>query len=497
MTPCTAVFQHYLASKTQAQQDNLKLYEQDILNQALANIGLEAKKELPLKDARRLLVELEGIVHLSGQLPCLIGAGNQDRLIDPTHLVDASMSVDEINAHNILLHLARGVALSDEEQLHYERSFLAHPDIIKHFLSQRNPHLMRALRQQIQLVFDNAWEQLRHNALSEDSIGQYEVFQSNLLALYPFWDPEEADEIALPQKINGQWQRITYQFRRFDISPKSGPLSWVIEDEDRMYSFALEPKEGHLAAPSHLLLMGTIYPSGQGHALAGIYNFCPGHSVGEKHDMSEVHAWLNQQERKNVRVTGHSKGATMAMTIAAEHPDKIIQSDCLNPAMLSHPTFKRLAPAWDALSCDERPLINIYAQKGDPIFLVDKHFLNGSRIYRIIPNTDKPAINVRGSLSLPIPEIIRKSSEAHAHFFSGRERALFLNVNVLHERKLKTRALLRDMKSVFDCFYFPIEYSRLFLSIIDRKINRFYTAYEPLFIAALIGSTLVAGTVFF
>lgn len=53
----------------------------------------------------------------------------------------------------------------------------------------------------------------------------------------------------------GLWQKVDYHFEPIDISPTKGPLTWVLEDEDRIYAHGLVTN--NKKAPNHLLLMGT------------------------------------------------------------------------------------------------------------------------------------------------------------------------------------------------------------------------------------------------
>lgn len=498
MTNFSAIFEQFLSGTLIEHPEMLNANRDAIIKQVLSNIGLKGKDNLSAEEERRFVEELNGVVYLNSQLPCLIGdREHTDALENPKAPAHATQSIDVTNAQNIFRHLTRGTALTANAGEHYSHSFLAHDDIINNFLKQRNPQLMRVFRQQLQIVLDNAWSKLQDKSLTGDDAKQYEIFQSNVMASYPFWDPEENEQVRVPQKINDVWQLVTYQFKRFDISPKSGPLSWVLEDQDRMYAYAMIPTEKHPDALSHLLLMGTTYPAGQGSALAALYNFYPQHSVGEAHDMSEVDQWLKAQSNKNVKIVGHSKGATMAMITAARHPTKILQVDSLNPTGLSEATLARLTPSWNELPMANRPFINVYAQLGDPAFPLEKGFLEGTNIYRIIPNTHVPSMNVAGPLSLSIPEALRKAYEAHIHIFAGRSSALLLKVNMEQENNSLRRELFDDIKHVLNWICFPLEYTELLVKLMARKAGKFlFVDHQILLLVGLVGAVIL-GTIIF
>ncbi len=339
-----------------------------IERQALWNLGLEKKDILSETDLKLLEEELKGIVYVDGQLPNFIVSdsleGNSsDELENPATALNDDEKYAR-NARNLLKHIVRGIPLCKTDGESYINSPLYADEIIETLTTKRDSRLLDSFRAEMQKVLNNSFEYLQSGKLSPDSEKQYEIFQSNFLAAYPF-----------------------------DISPKSGPFSWVLEDEDRIYAYALVSEQAWVV--NHLLLMGSTYTAGQGRGFANLYNFKPRNSVGEGHDMTEVDAWLEQQKKNNrqVKVTGHSKGATMSMVTAARHPDVIIQADCLNPTGLCSDTLVRLTPAWDVLSQEQRPHINVYAQEGDPAFPLEKGFLEGTNIYRVLPNTDKAAMN--------------------------------------------------------------------------------------------------------
>ena len=66
---------------------------------------------------------------------------------------------------------------------------------------------------------------LKSGILTPSDEKQYEIFQTNFLAMYPFMDPQNGSTINVPQKINEEWFLVTYTVQRLDISPQSGPLS--------------------------------------------------------------------------------------------------------------------------------------------------------------------------------------------------------------------------------------------------------------------------------
>ncbi|MCZ6925320.1 MAG: hypothetical protein O7D30_08465 [Rickettsia endosymbiont of Ixodes persulcatus] len=295
-----------------------------------------------------------------------------------------------------------------------------------------------------------------------------------LLALYPFVDPQENEKIILPQKINGQWIRVEYQFEKIDISPQTGLLAKWLEDKDRIYAYGLRPStDAHPDAESHLLLMGTTYPTGQGAALGNIYNFLPGNSVGEGHDTTHLDAWIKNQAGK-VKVSGQSKGATMAMITAVRHPNKVSEAHCLNPTALNLRTLNRLERQWDSLA--QKPQINIYDQNYDPVFPLENGFLKDVNIYKIYP--DKTDIS---SYFRYMPSFMQRAYEAHIHNFAGRESALVLRGSIHRENISRKREFFGDMKEGINVVIFPLGYLHLYTKL---RTRHWHAAFKKPIVAA-------------
>lgn len=452
----------------------LKPYKNYIIQQAFFNLGFSENTILSDNEFNLFKRELNSVIHLYSKLPNFIGRDDEekdeDTLEDPSYAMSQNQKLNT-HARNILRHIMRGSTLVEKENASYKTSKLFASEVIDSLFKKRNPAFMQALRFEMQNMFHRAFDTLQSNELSEDSQRQYEIFQSHALAAYTFVDPVPNGALQIPQKINKKWQLVTYNITRLDISPQTGLLAKTIDDTDRIYAYGLTAKTN---APSLLLLMGTTYSAGQGAQLAQIYNFYPNHSVGEGHDTKAVDNWISQEHAKGkiIHATGHSKGATMAMIMTARHADKIIRADCLNPTGLHSSTFNKLSPSWDKIPDYLKPCINVYAQLGDPVFPLEKGFLTGTHIYKMIPNTQNAAMNC--NTLLPIPLMLRKLYEAHIHHFAGRNEILVLNVNTEQENQRKLRIFLDDIKNAINWTRFPVEYLEILTSTLTKKPNELY-----------------------
>lgn len=371
-------------------------------------------------------------------------------------------------ARNLLRYITLGSMVTRHG--HYQKSLAA---IEEGLANKRNPALLTAIRVEVQVMFNHALRQLtqRTNPLAPEDENQFEVFLSNLLALYPFLDPECYEQIKLPQKINGLWTQVIYQVGRIDISPQTGLLAKLLEEEDRLYAYYLTPVP-HADAPIHLLLMGTTYPTGQGAVLADLYNFYPRHSVGEKHDTTLLDAWIKQQGAKKIKIAGHSKGATMAMIMAARFPEHILQADCLNPTGLCQATLNRLQPQWQSIPSASRPKLQVYAQAGDPAFPLENGFLEGTQLYRLTPQ------NKSCSTYKPLPKKWMQAFEAHIQHFAGRSDVTITAINLAQENRLRSREFWGNMKAAVNWVLFPIKYFSFCQELIARKCARFFKQHQ-------------------
>ena len=397
-----------------------------------------------------------------------------------------------IHARNLLRHIVRGTGVVEKDGSSYSTSPLANDEIIGSLLVKRKSELMGALRIELQAMMDKTFDWISDSNNGDAATRQQcEVFLNCILAIYPFIDPQPEEETHIPTKISDEWKKVSYTFERIDISPTKGPLSWVLEDEDRIYAYGL--KSLVPGADSRLLLMGTTYPGGQGSALADLYNVKPLHSVGEGHSFTRIGEWVEQQEDHDVIVTGHSKGATMAMIATAKWPNKIKVAHCFNPAGLSGNTLKRYKEHW--VNTKDKPEIQVLINEGDIVPYLDTGFLPGTKFVRMSPDTDKRSFNFNFPSFLGF---LAKGYEAHIHHFAGRANTKFVEVSLEEMNKTPARHVLNDMRWTVSWLLFPLQYLSLFTAIIERKIARFYENNKLLINLGLLllGAALATALVF-
>ena len=358
------------------------------------------------------------------------------------------------------------------------------------------------MRLELQIVLNNIHKNLSNPSSTLKQKNRNELLLELLLAIYPFIDPVKNGSILFPTKApDGTWIRQPYKIKKLNISPHSGLLSYLLEEEDYIYSYALEPIQNTIGASPILIYMGTTHPAGQGSDLANIYNFYPTQSVGEAHDLVEVDDWLKTQA--DVIVKGHSKGATMAMITTAKHANKIKHADCFNPAPLTGSTLKRLSPKWDALT--KQPLMKVFKQDGDPIGSVGRGYLKGTNIIRIIPgaapqaDTSLEGVSFFKKLAIRFVDGINRffkkiaqPYERHLFYHLGQSSSVAIRGSVDEINQSKGREFVAKMKSVLNYPIFAFLYFNKVVSLCWRKVTRFYNNHRAIF-RFVIGSIAFFG----
>jgi hypothetical protein len=439
---------------------------------------------------------------LIGGLPCLI-RDNSGNFSDTLEVISGDLPDKERyarNARNMLRYILRGSPVCPTKGDPLSESPLYQPEIKATLLEKRDPQLLKAARDELQGLLQEAFrlfttspkdlnesDQIRAEKLNKNKC-IYMLFQSTLLSILPFFDPDEKEGLSIPQITGSQWQLVNYHFEKLDISPQEGPLSAVMQEGDRVYAYGLVPDEPGF--PSHLLFIGTTYPGGQGYDINNLYNVHPLGSIGA-HDMTQVDVWIIEQN-DGVIVSGHSKGAVNAMETAIKYPNFIKEANCLNPTAFSGSTLAQLGPHWNMTSPEKRPTINIYAQEGDPIFTLEKGFLPGMKIYRVVPNTPEPAMNAKF-----VPNFLAGAYERHISHFMGRDQVLIYQDTKRTENVSRRRELFNDIKYVTTILLFPITYISTYVGIATRRIeqsnNAFLSPIKPMVKNANIAIQALAG----
>jgi len=386
-----------------------------------------------------------------GRLPCLVQHGVTLEDFPPRTLwvsnpAEYNKQYYQVNARNALRHLTYGQPLF--KQPYWSKSNLRSAWInFKSLFIKRDQQHLYALRDELKNIFENAYEVLQDcDAETEERL---EIFLNTLISNLPFLDPQDNEAMFIPKKIDGRWLLVPYLFKKIDISPHSGWLSRLIEDEDRLYAWGLEPQVPE--ADPYLLLMGTSYLSGQGAHFSLLGDLSAGQSVGEPHDLTHLECWI--RERHNIIVSGHSQGGSMAMIVAGKFPDHVRQAFALNPAALLRSTIDKLKQTWDATKTQ----IYVYIQERDPVFIFGQAFLPGTRFFHVTHPESK----------------IASLFSAHVHHFLGFLEANYEEIYDPHLQYTNSREFWNKVKAAADKIFGPLVIVHFAYQIIKRKLLRF------------------------
>lgn len=466
------IFNNFVSTYPFDKQKLLHLKKEIILETVRSNLGIKNKKQYSAEELKAIENGLPQTIYIVGKRLMDLKE-SETKLEPPTTL--------QKNAANLVKHLMFGVpAVEDKTDL--LESHLLCAESIKAVSEEHNPLFLKAIREQFQHYLGRLAEPFIESKPSSKKLDtqdeiQFISFIHNLLGFYTLLEPEKDEIFFLPKKMGTRWQLVEYQFNRIDISPQKDVVAKLLVDEkDRVYAYTLTATKLH--CESYLLFSGTTFGVGQGAPLSILSTLKPGYSCGEPHDMTEVRKWIHAQTQKII-VAGHSQGGVLAMITAARYMKHIKAAFCFNPSALSKKTLARYLPIWNRTIEKNKPEIIVYTQQYDPIFIVEKGFLPGTTIYKIIPDHEKPAINGSlklkwNKLSLPIPhalfEKVVKHYEAHVHFYTGHQQVLMVKLDVNRENARLWREVTADAKLAVTSIVHPI--ARLsFLSYLYSKKN--------------------------
>ncbi len=190
---------------------------------------------------------------------------------------------------------------------------------LKAVLLQKDPEMLRAVREEFHAILEACGERLPLPGSKEEVL--YETFIGNLISLLPFGYPEKGEAFAIPLKIEGKWQNISYTVdEKIELSPKwfSSPIA----------AYGLTSQDG----PPILAFLGTTYPAGEGFIATVLSDFTPFLSVGQApyhYGEQEIQKWLANKE--GVHLYGISLGGAFTFHVLRNHKEKIAQVDAYNP----------------------------------------------------------------------------------------------------------------------------------------------------------------------
>jgi pimeloyl-ACP methyl ester carboxylesterase len=402
---------------------------QDVLPRLLRSCGVKESKLIEVNSVKKVLDAIDRL-QVAGQAPQLKKA-------KPSF-------IPHDNARNFMKFLFSDQPLS---------TAFVNWKLVKGLLFQKDEALLKDIR----IEFQNYCIKLAKQLNKPQFAGPHEqkladILIGNLLALYPFFEPDDGDLLALPQKIKGKWELVNYRVNLLQMTP-----DWK---GDPYYACGLVPLEDPFATP-HLVFMGTPPPTTRGAVHAEYTDFIPGLSVGEsvyQEGQKTVESWVDDIVAitgQKFHIYGQSLGGSLCQILAAHKPDKIGKVFAYNPPSLWKPLLEQYQTKIQSLSEADRPEMNIFCQERDPVYSLGAGWDPSWNVYQVLPKEE------------PNPY------EAHIRAFSG-QRVVVLKMtpeDIQSHNVSVARRIYNVAAEIFRVPLFVIKGSALGVQILKHNLS--------------------------
>lgn len=399
-----------------------------VFNQLLAESGVSYDALRTVNAAERVFKKIdEGFFVLGGSIPDVYSEG---LLLSP----GGSPEADAKNVVKLLMGAS------------FNRTAVSWRLLSAVFISKNNKR-MQALKNELERVSKVLCEQ----HLSSCSPAQerlIEIFLGNILALYPFTEPENGSDIIVPQKIEGRWKLVNYQVEVLPLTPR-----WL---SDPVPAFGLKPQGEPNAAPL-LLFRGTPHPTASGALSATLSDIVPGHSVGEviyEHAKELIQLWIQgaHKEFGGVKVYGQSLGGSLSLLAVSRQPEMISEVHAYgSPSLLSNSTslYEERSKACGA----KKPQVNIYWNHGDSVPLVGTGFHRDWHVNKVVIPSQQNGI------------------ASHAGLNSSQTRVVVLRMDPELDSKTTARRIFNIFHQVMSVLLVPLSVSLLVFAVFKVAIK--------------------------
>lgn len=307
-----------------------------VVSSACFNLGKEITPEITIGEIRIIGREIIESVVAIGNKPTY--SFSYGRGSAPKRLL-FSLLMDEINE------------IGDIDPAYRER-------LLRAVFWERDPELLAEAREGLRETLLELYEiVLGHSIGSFGSLPHLplEAAIGNLLAIYPFLDPQEGEILSVPLKVDSAWHLKEYSVGKIPLTPNFFPSP--------MYAFVLTPLDEQM--PPILLFKGTTYPTDDGFFISILSDLNPFASVGEyafRMGKVKLKQWLDASTTSNrkARVYGMSLGGSLSLQTAIAFPSQIEQVHAYSPPALSHRNIRD----WQETTSD-KPEVFVYCNEGD------------------------------------------------------------------------------------------------------------------------------------
>ncbi|MCI5052734.1 MAG: esterase family protein [Simkaniaceae bacterium] len=265
-----------------------------------------------------------------------------------------------------------------------------------------------------QEMFDNLY-----NAITPENSDLSNMLLGNLLSLLPFFEPKVDTIFQIPQRIDGNWQKVPYKVSPISLTPKylGSPL--------KAYGFTTEVKE----AKPLLVCIGTTQPTTTGSQLTYWTDFVPGMTVGESlytsYSKNKLDSWL--RHNSGAKMFGQSLGGITAIMSASDNPQHVSEVHAYGSPSPLHSVRAHFTD--NTRRFGVTPDVNVYCQDNDAVKHMGTGWHKDWKVWNVVtPNRhnffSSHAKAFTGQSDVLVMEMIRNSG--------GEKRRRWL-VNFFHQ----------------------------------------------------------------
>lgn len=379
----------------------------EIVEQAELNLGLGGtmkQSEIKISDLQKIRNEVKKIVLCVGNSRPLFPAQEGE---DPSPMSNVFQTL-----------LSENPSAGD----------VLNSDTASSVLWGRDPKFLKEARDYVQDMFDRFTayppERRSQRLANEASI-------ENLLALYPFFDPEAGETLNVPEKIDGKWTSVPYEVEKIQLTQ-----NWLASP---MFAYGLVPKEHKDKAAPKLLFKGTTYPVDRGAFLSLLSDTNPFASVGEyafNMGFSELEKWFEKNTSEEVKadVMGQSLGGSLTLLASANFGDKIRKAHAFNPPA----PFPWSISNFDSYQEHQRPDVRVFCQSGDVIPKLGWGWHPAWKVHKVFTSRDDGAFF------------------SHAKAFTAESDVLILDVNPEMDSSSFSRKIIAIIQLVVSPILFVV-----------------------------------------
>lgn len=284
------------------------------------------------------------------------------------------------------------------------------PKLLRAAAVRKDEELLRQAQRELEAIGFRLLGELQSGELDPSRERLTEIFLGQILALYPFFEPETGTILELPQKIDGKWELVTFRVEQIPLTPR-----WL---GPPILAFGLLPQSGsEKGARPCLLFPGTSQPTASWSPLDTWADFVPGYSVGEfvynYWAQDKIKQWIDERAQQKVEVTGISLGGSLTLLTVANLPERVHTARAYVPPAVRASVVGRYDQKLAAKEQSEHPQVSLYWQDGDFISLVGAAWSKHWRAYRLIPGTHQDPISAHNKAfaAQPLTAVVRMDTE--------------------------------------------------------------------------------------